>query len=193
MGVSDLHIGKELVDQFISGNELAFELIFHKTKGKLKGFLNKVLPAGEDAESLLQEIYLKLWSTRKSIQPGKNFEAYLFTIARNMVIDVMRKRLHRQKYLEGLFSQLQEGFGNNLDTMTMVNYSELEKKLFELIERLPEKQKEIFKLNRIEGLTYKEVAAKLNLSENTVDFQMRKTMAFFREEMKHFLQLIFIV
>jgi RNA polymerase sigma-70 factor (ECF subfamily) len=151
------------------------------------------LPAGEDAESLMQEIYLKLWATRKSVQPGKNFEAYLFTIARNMVIDVMRKRLHRQKYLEGLFSQLQEGFGNNLDTMTMVNYSELEKKLFELIERLPEKQKEIFKLNRLEGLTYKEVAAKLNLSENTIDSQMRKTMAFFREEMKHFLQLIFII
>jgi RNA polymerase sigma-70 factor (ECF subfamily) len=190
VGNSDLYIEKELIEQFISGEEMAFEMIFHKSKGKLKGFLRKVLPKGEDEESLLQEIFLKLWSTRKFIQPGKNFEAYLFTMTRNMVIDVMRKRLHRQKYLEGMYLQLREDQGNSLDTYAVVNYSELEKMIFSLIEKLPEKRKEIFKLNRIDGLTYKEIALKLNISENTVDSQMRKAMAFFHERMKHFLQLI---
>jgi len=190
---SGLNIEKEIVEQFILGNEMAFELIFHRTKGKLKGFLLKVLPKSEDEESILQEIYLKFWSTRKLIQPDKNFEAYLFTIARNLVIDVMRKRLQKQKYLEELYLQLAEGQKNSLDTNAAVEYSELEKKLFGLIDKLPEKRREIFVLSRIDGLTYKEIAGKLNISENTVDSQMRKALAFLNTEIKHFLSLALLL
>lgn len=193
MQESGLNIEKEIVEQFILGNEMAFELIFHRTKGKLKGFLLKVLPKSEDEESILQEIYLKFWSTRKLIQPDKNFEAYLFTIARNLVIDVMRKRLQKQKYLEELYLQLAEGQKNSLDTNAAVEYSELEKKLFGLIDKLPEKRREIFVLSRIDGLTYKEIAGKLNISENTVDSQMRKALAFLNTEIKHFLSLALLL
>lgn len=190
MELSDLNIEKELVEQFKLGNEMAFELIFHRSKGKLKGFLKNVLPHGEDKESILQEIYLKLWSNRKSIKADKNFETYLFAIARNMVIDVMRKRFHKQKYLEDLYCQLKEGQENSLDTLARVEYSELEKKVFELIGKLPEKRQIIFKLNRIDGLTYKEIADKLEISENTVDSQMRKALVFLRNEMKHLVTLM---
>jgi RNA polymerase sigma-70 factor (ECF subfamily) len=184
-----LNIEKELIEQFVSGDDRAFELIFDRSKGRLKGFLRKVLPGGEDEESVLQEIYLKLWTTRIFIQPDKNFEAYFFSIARNLVIDVMRKRLHRQKYLEDLYRQLKENQKNGLDTCAAVEYSELERKIFSLMQQLPEKRREIFRLNRIEGLTYREIALKLNISENTVDSQIRKALAFFHIGMKHFLSL----
>lgn len=190
--MSILNIELELVEQFKSGNEKAFELIFHRSKGKLKGFLNKVLPCGEDTESVLQEIYLKLWFSKKFIKKDKNFETYLFAIARNMVIDVMRKRLHKQKYLEILYHQLKESNDNSLNTLAKVEYSELEKKIFELIEKLPEKRQIIFKLSRINGLTYKEISKKLNISENTVDTQMRKALVFLREEIKLFLSMVLL-
>jgi RNA polymerase sigma-70 factor, ECF subfamily len=189
----NLNIEKELVKQFKAGNEMAFELIFHHTKGKLKGFLKKVLPVGEDEESVMQEIYLKLWSNRKTIEADKSFETFLFTVARNMVIDVMRKRLSKQKYLENLYSQLKEGQKNSMDTLAAVEYSELEQKIFELINKLPEKRQEIFRLNRIEGFTYKEIAAKLDISENTVDTQIRKALTFLRNEMKNFISLLLLV
>lgn len=190
MAGSDLNIEQQIVNQFKSGNELAFELIFHKSKGKLKGFLQKVLPKDEDVESILQEIYLKLWISRKSINTENNFEAFLFSIAKNLVIDVMRKRLHKQKYLEDLCRQLKDGQKNNMDTLERVEYSELEKRIFELIKKIPEKRQLIFKLNRIDGLTYKEIAKKLDITENTVDTQMRKALEFLRTEMKHFLTII---
>ncbi len=193
MGVSNKNIERELINQFRLGNEMAFELIFHRTKGKLKGFLFKVLPCGEDAESVLQEIYLKIWSNRKLIKADKNFETYLYAITRNMVVDVMRKRFYKQKYLEELYYQLRKGNKNSLDTLATVEYSELEKKIFALIEELPEKRQVIFKLNRIDGLTYNEIAKKLNISENTVDSQMRKALAFLRNEMKYFLSLMLII
>ena len=80
-------IEHELVSRLKAGDELAFELIFHRTKGKLKGFLKKTLPYDEDAESVMQEIYLKLWLNRKSVKTEKKFETYPFAITRNMVID----------------------------------------------------------------------------------------------------------
>lgn len=193
MTKANLNIEKELVKQFKAGNEMAFELIFHRTKGKLMGFLKKVLPVGEDEESVMQEIYLKLWSKRTTVETDKNFEIFLFTLARNMVIDVMRKRLSKQKYLENLYSQLKEEQINSMDTLAAVEYSELEQKIFELINKLPEKRQEIFKLNRIEGLTYKEIAAKLDISENTVDTQIRKALSFLRSEMKNFISLLLLV
>lgn len=189
--MSKLIIEIELVEKLRQGDQMAFEVIFHRTKGKLKGFLVKVLPVGEDAESIIQEIYLKIWSSRKSIKANRSFETYLFAIARNMVVDVMRKRFHKQKYLEELCSQLKEE-GNNLDGQKILQYSELEKKIFGLIEQLPEQRQIIFKLNRIEGLTYKEIAQKLDISENTVDSQIRSALNFLRKEMKSFLSILIL-
>lgn len=193
MKASGFNIEEELVRQFISGSEKACELIFHRTKGKLKGFLVKVLPKDEDVESVMQDVYLKLWSTREFIQPDRNFETYLFAITRNLVIDLMRKRLHKQRYLEDLYLMLKEGQGNGLDTSHIVEYSELEKRIIELIDQLPEKRREIFKLNRLEGLTYKEIAEKLNISENTVDSQMRKALAYFHIKIGHLLGLMIVL
>ena len=190
LGNSKPDIENHLISQFKSGNEFAFELIFHQTKGKLKGFLKKVLPVTEDVESILQEIYLKLWLNRNSIDTKKNIEAFLFTIAKNRVIDVMRKRLIRQKYLENLWHQLREGQSNSLDTLEKVEYSELEKMIFELVEKLPPRRQLIFKLNRINGLSYSDISKRLNISENTVDSQMRKALDFLRVEIKHYLTIL---
>jgi RNA polymerase sigma-70 factor (ECF subfamily) len=180
-----LKIEKKVVEQFKAGNEMAFELIFHRSKGKLKGFLKKVLPRGEDEESLMQEVYVSLWMNRRSIETDRNLETYLFSIARNRVIDVMRKRFHQQQYLENLYKQLNDEPDNSLDTLAIVEYAELEKQIFSLIEALPEKRKLIFKLNKLEGLSYKEIAQRLNISENTVDTQIRSALSFLRQRTTH--------
>jgi RNA polymerase sigma-70 factor, ECF subfamily len=193
LGVTNRNIEQELVRQFKAGNEMAFELIFHGTKGKLKGFLLRVLPCGEDAESVMQEIYLKLWSGRESINADKNFETYFYAIARNLVIDVMRKRFHKQKYLEELYSHLKEANENSPDPLDTVEYSELERKIFSLIEKLPPKRQAIFRLNKIEGLSYKEIAHRLNISENTVDSQLRQALAFLRAGMKQYFSMVLLI
>lgn len=185
-----LVIEKEIVEKLSQGDEMAFEIIFHRSKGKLMGFLKRVLP--EDQESILEEIYLKLWSGRKSIKADKNFETYLFAIARNMVVDEMRKRFHKQKYLEELYRKLKEEEDDTPDAQQILQYTELEKKIYGLIEQLPEQRKIVFKLNRIEGLTYKEIAKKLDISENTVDSQMRSALAFLRQGMKQFLSILIL-
>jgi len=183
----------KLLNSLKRGDEKAFELIFHQSKGKMMGFLKNVLPRDEDEESILQEIYLKLWLNRKTIDTNQNFETFLFSIARNMVIDVMRKRFNKQKYLDELHSQLKYLNEDGNCTYAHVEYSELENRIYNLIEQLPEQRKKIFKLSRMEGLTYKKIADKLEISENTVDSQIRNALSFLRKEMNYFLSLLFFI
>ncbi|MDD2299311.1 MAG: RNA polymerase sigma-70 factor [Fermentimonas sp.] len=183
----------KLLNSLKRGDEKAFELIFHQSKGKMMGFLKNVLPRDEDEESILQEIYLKLWLNRKTIDTNQNFETFLFSIARNMVIDVMRKRFNKQKYLDELHSQLKDLNEDGNCTYAHVEYSELENRIYNLIEQLPEQRKKIFKLSRMEGLTYKKIADKLEISENTVDSQIRNALSFLRKEMNYFLSLLFFI
>jgi len=170
---------------------LAFELIFHRTKGKLKGFLCKVLPYDEDPESVMQEVYVKIWTNAKNIDPDKNFETFLFAIARNMVIDILRKKLQQQKYLESVFEQVKETNEMNLEHDTL-EYSELEKKIVDAVERLPEKRRLIFKMSRQDGLTYKEISNKLHISENTVDTQIRSALNFLRREVSEYVSIMLL-
>lgn len=188
---SKIHIDQTIISKLKAGDELAFELIFHRTKGKLKGFLCKVLPYDEDPESVMQEVYVKIWTNAKNIDPDKNFETFLFAIARNMVIDILRKKLQQQKYLESVFEQVKETNEMNLEHDTL-EYSELEKKIVDAVERLPEKRRLIFKMSRQDGLTYKEISNKLHISENTVDTQIRSALNFLRREVSEYVSIMLL-
>lgn len=185
-----IHIEHEILKRFKAGDEMAFEIIFHRSKGKLMGFLKNTLPKGEDSESVLQESYLKLWNVRKDVDVNQKIEALIFTIARNIVIDIMRKRLTKQKYLERYFSVIESQQLDNHDTLKNIEYSEMEKIIFELIEELPEKRRIIFELSRLEGLSYKAIAQKLDITENTVDTQIRSALSHMRNGVEKYIGMV---
>ncbi|TKG91937.1 RNA polymerase sigma-70 factor [Puteibacter caeruleilacunae] len=185
------HIGEDIILQFKKGNEKAFREIYEQYKSRLKGFLFHSLPQGEDLESHLQDIFFKLWDVRQSIDEKQSFESFLFRIARNLVIDILRKRVTRDRFLEGLdINIVSKGID---DTLTLVEYSEFEKHLFELIERLPERRREIFKLSRFQGKTYKEIGKQLGISENTVDTQIRKSLSFLKQGMETYVSVLAMI
>jgi RNA polymerase sigma-70 factor (ECF subfamily) len=69
---------------------------------------------------------------------------------------------------------------------------ETEAKLQKLINEIPERRREIFRLSRFEGLSYKQIAERLNISENTVDSQIRNALAFLRKEFRKIVVLAFL-
>ncbi len=169
------------------GDEVAFELVFFRYKGKLYDFIKRSLPFEEDAESIVQEIFTKLWVNRLELDPSKSLSAFLFTIAKNEVFGHLRKLLVRRKYLEELKFSVEESSGG---TELQVEYEELKKMVAGLISSMPEKRRRIFELSREEGLTYKEIARQLGISENTVDTQIRKALSFLKENLRSRMSLI---
>ena len=179
--------GKDLLLRIKKGDEVAFEVVFYRYKGKLYDFIKRSLPADDDVESIVQDIFTKLWIKRKELDPSKSLNAFLYTMARNEVFGHLRKRLVRRKYLEDLSFSLSE---SSKITEQQIEYEELRLLVTQLIGLMPEKRREIFILSRNEGLSYKEIATQLGISENTVDSQIRKALAYLKENLRRKLALL---
>lgn len=178
----------ELALRIKNGDEVAFELVFYKYKGKLYDFINRSLPEEEDIENIVQEIFVRLWLKRYELDPNQSFIGYIYTIARNEIYGHLRKQLTRKKYqLELLQSHKDQS--NSIETQ--IEYKELEKIILALIEEIPEKRREIFKESRLEGLSYREISEKLHISENTVDTQIRKALSFLKSKLRNYTTNLF--
>lgn len=184
-----LNKDEDLLLQIRKGDEVAFELVFYRYKGKLYEFIRRSLPVGEDAESMVQEIFVRLWINREQLDPAKSLNALLYTMARNEIFGHLRKLLVRRKYLEELSFSLNE---SSETTNRQLEYNELKSVVEQLVSSMPEKRREIYVLSRNEGLSYKEIASQLGISENTVDSQIRKALAYLKENLRRKMSLLLI-
>jgi len=179
-----------LSERLRNDDELAFELVFMKFKGRLFDFVKKSLPREEDVEGIVQEVFIKIWQNRKQLDPQKSLDAFLFSIAKNEVFDHLRKLFNKRKYLDSLYHSMEK---EDSSTQKQMEYNELRQVVYDAIERLPERRREIFKLSRLQGKTYKEIAIELQISENTVDTQMRKSLHTLHNYLDQYLRLILLV
>lgn len=178
---------EDLLLRIRKGDEVAFELVFYRYKGKLYDFIRRSLPASEDAESMVQEIFVRLWSNREQLDPAKSLNAFIYTMARNEIFGHLRKLLVRRRYLEELSFSLNE---SSETTDRQLEYNELTSVVAQLVSSMPEKRREIYVLSRNEGLSYKEIASQLGISENTVDSQIRKALTYLKENLRRKMSLL---
>jgi len=184
-----LHTEKELIKKLSNGDSFAFEVLFYKYRNKVKGFTIRMVPAQIDPEEIVQEVFVKVWLKRESINPDKDFQSFLFSIAKNLVLDQLKSAVNRRLYFVGEY--FQQDLQIDSDSESQIN-EETENKLSELIHKIPERRREIFLLSRYEGLSYKQIAERLNISENTVDSQIRNALAFLRKEFRKMAILGFL-
>ena len=184
-----LHTEKELVKKLKDGDSFAFEVLFYKYRNKIKGFALKIVPAQIDPEEIVQEVFVRVWLKKDAIDPEKDFQSYLFSIAKHLVLDHLKSAVNRKLYFVGEHFQQDLLEEDGLDASIS---EETEEKLQKLINEIPERRREIFRLSRFEGLSYKQIAERLNISENTVDSQIRNALAFLRKEFRKIIVLAFL-
>lgn len=173
---------KKLVRQLRKGNVSAFNLIFKNYNQKVFNFCSQLLKKQQDAEEVTQEVFIALWQNREKIALNTSLSGYIYSIARNQIYNIYRKSFYVQAYIAYLNANEKEP---QLFTEDEVLYNELNQFLNETIEDLPPKRKEVFKLSRFDGLTYKEIAERMKISENTVDVQIRKALGFLRNAIEN--------
>lgn len=184
-----LHSEKELVKKLSEGDSFAFEVLFYKYRNKVKGFAVKMVPAQVDPEEIVQEVFVKLWLKKEAINPEKEFQSYLFSMAKNLILDHLKSAVNRKLYFVGEHFQQDLLFDEGPENQVR---EKMEEKLQQLISEIPERRREIFRLSRFEGLSYKQIAERLNISENTVDSQIRNALAFLRKELRIIVALAFL-
>lgn len=170
-----------LIKKLNKGNINAFDELFKIYSGKVFNFTRYFTLSIEEAEEITQEVFIAVWENRKKIDAEISFSSYLFGIAKNKIFNLIRKKHYYYQYIKK--NENNEEINGEEELLNR----ELQRLINECIESLPPKRKEIFKLSREEGLTYKEIAKKLNISENTVDVQIRRSLKQIQEVLKNYL------
>jgi len=162
-----------LVERLKDGEVLAFDTLFEKYSQKLYRFSFSLLKNDEDSREIIQEAFFRVWKNRNSVDSGKSFKSFLFTISYNLIIDQLRLRIKDQEFKKNLT----EHFKNiQVENEPATDYKQLENKIQLIVEKLPEKRKLIYKLSREEGLSHKQIAEKLNISAKTVENQINLSL-----------------
>lgn len=169
---------EKLFIELSKGNKRVLDEIYNRYHQKIFGFALSYLKNEDDAYDIVQEVFINLWNNRSSLKKYSRIEPFIFTATKNSVISLFRKKATERKYLEYLGNIT---IPNNIGTRELTDFSFLEEQYEALISKLPEKRKEIFILSRKKGLTNKEIANKLRISEKTVENQLTKALAFFKE------------
>lgn len=184
----------EKIDLFsrLKDNDLsAFNEIYNIYSKKILNFAYSFSISLEDAEEIVQDTFVKLWKKREYLDLSKSAEALIFVIAKNLVLNKIKEYSVDRERLKSYFNSLEERLDSSLEEK--LNFKEIESILNEIIEELPEKRKEIFKLNRFKGLTYKEIAKFLDVSPGTVEKQMKKALETINEKFGAYVKLFFLL
>ncbi len=112
------HISKQCIKSLSKGDVQAFNEVYNAFKFRIYGFVKKIVKADVDTEGIIQEVFIKLWEKHSTIDSEKSLDAFLFKIAYNMSIDLLRMRSHEKKYLDSLYNS---DISTSLDTEKMVN------------------------------------------------------------------------
>ncbi len=172
------HDDQHLVQSLQKGNVAAFDSLFEIYSPKLYGFALKYFKNEENAEELVQEVFVKVWENRQSLKSEHSFKSYLFTIALNQIRKYFNKKAVALRYIESL--QHNPEF---LEQSSTNDYESVLSQIYLIIDRMPPRRREIFIKSKLEGKSAKEVAAELNISTGTVDNQVSEALRFIRSQL----------
>ena len=144
----------------------------------------------DTSRELVQESFLQLWEKRDTIEPDKSVRAYLYTSVHNRCLNHLR---NNNKFSAELLEIENVNTTSVAETHHKIETNELQSRINAAIDKMPEKCREIFVLNRFENLKYNEIAQKLSLSVKTVEAQMSKALQIMRTHLADYLSLLLII
>jgi RNA polymerase sigma-70 factor (ECF subfamily) len=162
------------------GNLQAFNELFDRYAKRLYHFSFGYLKSAEDAEEIVQEVFMKIWNNRMELLVQASIDSYIFTIAKNGILNTIRKLKSEQAYL----NYIKINPGKNILLDDELNFNELEKAYNASIEQLSPRRREIYLLSKVHSFSNLEVSVKMNISVKTVENQMTSALAEIRKKMR---------
>lgn len=157
---------------------------YMRNRATLRAFLRTRAMTSFDADEVLQELYVKISDISEPTQV-KNPTAYLFKMAANMSLDLMRQSAHRRRYAvreSQRLSDVSQTYPNQEDTLI---WRERYKQFADVLDAMPEKQRRIFVMHRVQFMSHKEIADTLGISPKTVEKHMSKALGVCRRKLSH--------
>lgn len=152
---------RELLRLVAAGDEYAYRVLFDRYSDRMYMNALHFTKSAELAQDLTQEIFIRIWMNRAKLPEVDRFDAWLFTVARNVIRNELKKKVLPVENAEFLQAYFRD---NNLTPQERIEYKELETAVHQAIENLPPQMQTVFLLSRREGLTHEEIARRMNIS-----------------------------
>lgn len=171
---------REYITGLKNGDYTAFDGLFNRYAKSIFAFVFSISKDRFAAEEVTQTIFVKIWEKRMQIDEHFSFKAFLFRITYNETISYLRKEKAEKKKIESFTSS--KSYLSS-ETEYLVEFRNQESHARDIIDSLPERRRQIFKLSREQGLTNKEIAAQMQISVKTVENQMNSALKELREKL----------
>jgi RNA polymerase sigma-70 factor (ECF subfamily) len=169
-----------------------FKVLYEAFAGKLYGFVVALTKSNAMAKDIVQETFLRIWVNRKNIDPGLSFKSYLFKIAQNLVVDGFRKQMSNPMFEDYLdYRDKLAMSGENVEQK--IDFDLFMKRLEIVKRKLSIRQREIFEMNKEQGISVAEIAERLALSEQTVYNQLSMALQLLRKKIGNSFLFLFLI
>jgi len=168
---------QEILKRLKLGHEEAFSVLYSLYNYKLLYYVQRTTKSPYLAEDVVHDTFMKIWQHRDRIDPQKPFQPYIFTIAKRTLIDLLKRARHEKTILSEIKTYTIE---EDHSTELLLDYNESNLIINEAIAGLSEQVKRTFTLCRIQGMSYKQAAETLNITESTINKHMSKALQIIR-------------
>jgi RNA polymerase sigma-70 factor (ECF subfamily) len=175
--------------QYQQYDDEAFEQLFKSHFKALHAYANVILKDEDDAEEIVQNMFLKFWEKRDLLHIQTSLKAYLYKCVYHDSLNFLKHQKIKTKYQDFASYTMNT---QHLPASSKVEMTELEYNLGLALNELPEQCPTIFQLSRFEELKYREIAERLGLSIKTIENQMGKALRILRLELADFLSLFLL-
>ena len=186
-----------MIDALKSGNEKAYRMLYDQYYDMLCALAYQYVKDDFIAESIVGDVIFNIWEHRKTLEILTSLKAYLVKSIRNRCINYLehlKVKRQSEQILEQLHSKQQKEYFSDIDyPLAKIISMEMEESLAKAIAALPDECREVFRLCRMEELSYAEVSAQLHISVNTVKYHMKNALAQLREQFKDYLPILAIL
>ena len=162
-----------------AGDKQAFKLFFDEYYSSFCLYANSILDDLELSQDIVSECFVRIWERKDKIQIKTSIEKYLLFSVRNSIYSYLRSPRSRSVDIDPIIERLE----NTLVEQYDIEKEETIQRVYKLIEELPEQRRKILELATFKGMSYKDIAKRLNVSVNTVKTQLSRAYHFLREKL----------
>jgi RNA polymerase sigma-70 factor, ECF subfamily len=183
-----------IIAQLKDGNESAYRYLFDKYYVKLCRVAKLYTGDNYTSENIVGDLIFYLWENHDRITVHTSLSSYLFTSIRNRCLNYLQQSsIVHESHFSATFPELIENVPveNDASPLGVIIEKELELKINDSIEHLPEECRNVFKLSRYENLSYDEIAGRLGISVNTVRYHIKNALSTLRTNLREYLTLFF--
>ena len=170
------------IEAIKEGNIKEFESLFREFYKPLFIHANRILQDGAEAEEIVQDLFFNIWKNRQNLNINVSASSYLYSAVRNNSLQFIKRKKIKGKYEDYLKGQDHL----SIEPIEYIKYNELHTRLHKVMNDLPDRCQQIFKLNRFQGLKYQEIADQLEISIKTVEANMSKALKHLRKNLSEF-------